>query len=234
MSHAYLLRNVSLFAHISDDELELLAREFVSQTVHKGQVIFHQGSSTNNLYIVRSGTVKITAFGRKHEVTYISTREAGEYFGEFSVLDGLPRSGLAEAETNVDLLVLTRPAFFRFLEMHSSVAIRLLVTVSRRLRFALAAAEATSAITPQAKIVTLLIDIAERYSVESATNEHQVRLGLRMRSEDLASLSGTTTETALNVMTDLQQQSAITLERAHVIAVNLPKLKALVEAAPTA
>jgi CRP-like cAMP-binding protein len=239
MSNVHLLKNVSLFAHISDDELESLSREFVAQSVHKGQVVFHQGSTTNSLYIVRAGTIKITSFGRNQEITYVSTREAGEYFGEFSVLDGLPRSGLAEAESNAELLVLTRPAFFRFLEVHPSVSIRLLVTASRRLRFALAAGEATQATTPHAKIINLLVDIAERYSADLAGgsaaatgDEHHVRLGLRMRAEDLASLSGTTTETAISVITDLQTKGAVQLERAYVTAVNLAMLRTMVEAAP--
>lgn len=225
MAQSYLLRSVSLFAHITDDELNALASEFVSQTVHKGQIIFNQGSTTSSLYIVRSGVIKITSFGRNREITYVAMRESGEFFGEFSVLDGLPRSGLAVAETNSELLVLTRPALFRFLELHPSVAIRLLVNVSRRLRFALAATDVLMPVNPHAKIANMLIELAERYSADDSLNDKSVKLGLRMRSEDLAAIAGTTTELASAVMDEFQQAELITVERAHVVAVNLLGLR---------
>ncbi|MBX3085710.1 MAG: Crp/Fnr family transcriptional regulator [Anaerolineae bacterium] len=225
MAQSYLLRSVSLFAHITDDELNALASEFVSQTVHKGQIIFNQGSTTSSLYIVRSGVIKITSFGRNREITYVAMRESGEFFGEFSVLDGLPRSGLAVAETNSELLVLTRPALFRFLELHPSVAIRLLVNVSRRLRFALAATDVLMPVNPHAKIANMLIELAERYSADDSLNDKSVKLGLRMRSEDLAAIAGTTTELASAVMDEFQQAELITVERAHVVAVNILGLR---------
>lgn len=61
MSYAYLLRNVSLFAQLNEDELELLAAEFILQHFRRGQVLFQQGSATNCLYIVKSGSVQVTA-----------------------------------------------------------------------------------------------------------------------------------------------------------------------------
>ena len=224
MAHPYLLRNVSLFAHVTDEELSALASEFVTQTVHKGQVIFNQGSTTSSLYIVRSGVIKITSFGRSRDITYVAMRESGEYFGEFSVMDGLPRSGLAVAETNAELLVLTRPAFFRFLELHPSVTIRLLVNVSRRLRFALAATDVLMPVNPHSKIANMLIDLAERYSADGLLSDSHVRLGLRMRSEDLAAIAGTTTELAAAVMTEFEQAQLISVERAHVVTVNVSGL----------
>lgn len=224
MAHPYLLRSVSLFAHITDDELNALSSEFVSQSVHKGQIIFNQGSTTSSLYIVRTGVIKITSFGRNRDVTYVAMRESGEYFGEFSVLDGLPRSGLAVAETNAELMVLTRPAFFRFLELHPSVTLRLLVNVSRRLRFALAATDVSLPVNPHNKIANMLLDLAERYSADGLLAGEHVKLGLRMRSEDLAAIAGTTTELAASVMTEFEQAALITVERAHVVAVNVAGL----------
>src|SRR5215468_2343602 len=141
MSYSHLLKNVSLFAQISEDDLLALASDFMLQSFHKGQILFRQGSTTNSLYIVKKGVIQVTAFDRNREITYTGTYDVGQYFGEFSLLDGLPRSGEAIALTNADLLVLTRPAFFRFLEHHSGVAIKLLVTVSRRMRFAEAAVD---------------------------------------------------------------------------------------------
>src|SRR4051812_22387377 len=114
MSTVDLLRNVSLFAQANDDELNALASEFLPQSFHKNQIVFQQGSITNSLYIVRSGCIRVTAFHPNHEPAYVGEYAVGQYFGEFSLLGGLPRSGEAVATANTDLLVLNRPTFFRF------------------------------------------------------------------------------------------------------------------------
>jgi CRP-like cAMP-binding protein len=227
MSYAYLLKNVSLFAQINDDELEALSSNLLLQTFHKKQVLFQQGSTTSSLYIVKSGSVQVTAFGRNHEVTYTATYGPDQCFGEFSLLDGLPRSGEAVVVTNSELLVLTRPAFFRFLERYPMVAIKLLVTVSRRMRFAEAAVEQVAPQTAEQKIGAMLLDVAERYGIAGTGGEPWTRLGLRLTGDDLAGLSGVTRDTANMVLNQLRCNNMIQVERSHVVSVNPARLRTI-------
>ncbi len=227
MSYTHLLRNVSLFAQIRDDELDALAVEFGLQSFRKGQILFRQGSSTNSLYIVKNGTIQVTAFGQGGEITYVGAYGPDQYFGEFSLLDGLPRSGEAVALSNSDLLVLTRPSFFRFLENHPTFAIKLLVTVSRRMRFAEVAIDRPVSLTPEHKLIKLLIEVAEHYGPPEAveSNSGIVKLGLRFTSDDLAGLCGVTRDAANGVVSDLREANAIALERSYIVAVDMPKLR---------
>ena len=218
MLYAHLLRNVSLFAQMNDEELDALASELLPQTFHKNQILFQQGSTTNTLYIVRTGSIQIKAFGRNQEVIFTGLYGPDQYFGEFSLLDGLPRSAEATALTYSELLALTRPAFFRFLERHTTFGLKLLVTISRRMRFAEAAVEQPVPVTPEQKIANLLIDMAERYGV--SRKEPGVRLGLRMSGDDLASLAGVTRDTTSTVLNHLKADGLIWLERSHVVAID--------------
>ena len=232
MLYAHLLKNVSLFAQASEDEILALASDFVLQSYHKGQVLFRQGSTTNSLYIVKSGVLQVKSFDRNGEITYAGTYEAGQYFGEFSMLDGLPRSGEAVALTNAELLVLTRPAFFRFLEHHPTVAIKLLVAVSRRMRFAEAAVDHPVSQDAENRLANVLIEISERYALGGDQSAAIVRLGMRLSADELASLSGVTRDLSYQIVSALQTADIISMERTHIVTVNLPKLRAYL--APTA
>ncbi len=225
MSYIPVLRNVSLLAHVNDEDLEALASEFILQSFRKDQVIFHQGSTTNSLYIVKSGSIQITAFGRNRAITYKGIVGPEQYFGEFSLLDGLPRSAEAIALANSDLLVLTRPTFFRFLERHVDVAIRLLVTVSRRMRFAESAAEHSLSVNPEQRIAQLLIDIAEHYGT-GESSEQVTSLDLRVSSDDLAGLSGATRDSASAIVSAFNTAGLISMERSHIVGVAVPQLRA--------
>ena len=65
---------------------------------------------------------------------------AGEIFGEMSLLDGGPRSATVVAETVLRLLVINRTNFETLLEKVPGLTKTLLVTLSRRVRLAEAAA----------------------------------------------------------------------------------------------
>jgi CRP/FNR family transcriptional regulator, cyclic AMP receptor protein len=222
MSFAHMLRNVSLFAQINDDELNALASDLLPQSVRKNQVLFQQGSTTSSLYIVRTGSIRVTAFGRNHETTYVGVYGPEQCFGEFSLLDGLPRSGEAVALANSELLILNRPAFFRFLEHHPSVAVKLLVAVSRRMRFAEAAADQPAALNPEQKIAVVLFEIAERYGTGG---DNMIRLGMRLSSDELASLSGVTRDAANAVIEHFKTNEVIAVERSHVVGIDLERLR---------
>ena len=224
MTFAHLLRNVSLFAQINDDELDALASDLLPQSFHKNQVLFQQGSTTSSLYIVRTGSIRVTAFGRNREITYVGVYGPEQCFGEFSLLDGLPRSAEAVALATSELLVLTRPAFFRFLEHHPTVAVKLLVTVSRRMRFAEAAVDHPTILNPQQQIATMLLEIAERYGT---CDSNWTRLGIRLSGDDLSSLSGVTRDTANAVISQLKMDSLIVLERSHVVSIDAERLRML-------
>lgn len=222
--HTYLLRNVSLFSALNEEELEALASAFVLQSFRRGQILFHQGSITSSLYIVRSGSVQVTAFGRPNEVKFSEIYGPEQYFGEFSLLDGLPRSGKAVALSNSELLVLTRPAFFRFLEQHSTASMKMLVLISRRLRFALAEVDQPRGRNPLQKIADLLVEVAEQYHhAEGAGPRYE--LSLRLSADDLAGLAGVTRDEANNAVSELRHADAVTVDRTHILSVDVERLR---------
>ena len=59
MSHMDILRNVALFARLSDPELEVLAGSLGKRTFATGMIIFHKGGTGQTLYIIESGKVRI-------------------------------------------------------------------------------------------------------------------------------------------------------------------------------
>jgi len=225
MSYAHVLRDVSLFAQFNDAELESLATNLSTQSFHRNQLRFQQGSTTSSLYVVKTGQIEVTVFGRDNVITYTGIYGPDQCFGEFSLLDGLPRSGKAVALVSSDLLVLTRPIFFRFLEQHPTVALKLLVTISRRMRFAESAVDHPKALGPERAVVNTLITIAEHYSVVEGGI---VRLNLHLTGDDLASLSGVTRDRANALVDRLSAQGLLAMERSHIACVDLVELRLLV------
>ena len=98
-----------------------------------GDIIFSEGEIGTEMYIIQSGTVELLKeIGGDTRV--LSTLEKGDFFGEMSVLEDLPRSASARAKTDVELVRINGATFDAMLKSNTEIAVRMLRKLSRRVR----------------------------------------------------------------------------------------------------
>lgn len=131
------------FSGLAPEEREkLLAGEGVwkKQILSTGTVIFEEGSVSSDLYLILKGTVRIAKkVGEEGQKKVLANLEAGAIFGEGALLSDKPRSALAEALDEVEVLVLSKEDFEKFRkekpEVASSLLLGLLKVVNKRLQW---------------------------------------------------------------------------------------------------
>ncbi|HUV08964.1 MAG TPA: cyclic nucleotide-binding domain-containing protein, partial [Spirochaetia bacterium] len=99
-----LLRNVGLFSTLQDHELEVVAKYSEYHSYKKGAIIFKEGTSNEELFIIKKGEVVIKK-GQEGTVTDLARFIEGECFGELDLLDDTPRNASAVAEQDSVLLI---------------------------------------------------------------------------------------------------------------------------------
>ncbi len=98
-----------------------------------GEIIFSEGDIGTDMYIVQSGTVELLkSIGGETRV--LSTLEKGDFFGEMSVLEDVPRTASARAKTDVELVKINGATFDAMLRGNTEIAVRMMRKLSRRLR----------------------------------------------------------------------------------------------------
>lgn len=73
-------------------------------------IIFSQEDGAADLYLIRSGTVRITRVDSDGE-RVLASLGAGSFFGEMAIFDPGPRSATATAVTDVELEAVDRGSF---------------------------------------------------------------------------------------------------------------------------
>lgn len=125
------LAQASLFAGLSERELNTLQSFMHERRFLPGEVIFDEGEDGQALYIVLGGQVLICRHGgRKQPIAELG---AGEFFGELGLLDDWPRSAQAVAGQDTELAVLFRGDFERLMESHALIASRIAMQLARHL-----------------------------------------------------------------------------------------------------
>ena len=99
----------------------------------RGDVLFHQGDDAGAVVVLIDGHVKAVMINDGREVI-LAFPGPGELLGEFSAIDGEPRSGTVRAVDDVEALVIPGSAFRAFLERRPRIALVLLRSVAARLR----------------------------------------------------------------------------------------------------
>ena len=98
-----------------------------------GELIYSEGDLGSEMYVVQNGAVRIfrQIEGVKQELAIM---EKGDFFGEFAVLEGLPRTASAEALENVELIEINTTTFDKMIRSNIEIAVRMLRKLSNRLQ----------------------------------------------------------------------------------------------------
>lgn len=129
-----LLRNIPIFATVSDDELAELADLLATREYAPGQPIVFLGDTGADMFILRTGRVLVSYPDDAGQEVPIEEMGPGSFFGEISLLDGGPRTANIRAVTAVELLSLQREDFVQFILKRPSVAVHVLTVLGARQR----------------------------------------------------------------------------------------------------
>ncbi|MEM1244361.1 MAG: GGDEF domain-containing protein [Pseudomonadota bacterium] len=105
--HFDFLRKVDCFDKIPDSVLENLTENLVETNYARGDIILNEGDISNQLYVIKSGSVMINKFlsENPHDCKITSLIQ-GDIFGELSWLDHEPSSATVEAIEDTTILAI--------------------------------------------------------------------------------------------------------------------------------
>ena len=126
---AELLAGCPLFRGIDADGLAKLAERATQVDFPAGHVIARQGEIGTGFFVVISGRVRVVREG-----SVIAQLGPGEFFGELSVLDRMPRNAMVAAEEPTSCLALASWDFDAVLLEQPALTLAILRGVAARLR----------------------------------------------------------------------------------------------------
>ncbi len=129
-----LLAEVPLFALLDEQERSLLAERVTLVEFEAGKVIFNVGDPGDSMYIVTSGEVQLSVKTKTGEEMFLERPNAGDFFGEISLLDEGPRTASARTLTAVKAIEVDRGDLDELFRLKPAAAMDLLAATGRRLR----------------------------------------------------------------------------------------------------
>ncbi|MBI4011472.1 MAG: Crp/Fnr family transcriptional regulator [Candidatus Rokubacteria bacterium] len=201
-----MLKRTALFGDLTLAERLALASAMRRGDVPKDAHVFHAGDPGRSFFLVVAGRIKISLSRQGREVV-LAELGPGDYFGEFSLIDGRPRSADAIAVVRAEVLELPQDAFFRLLDGNGTVARKLLVELCQRLREADKQISTLATVDAAGRIVRALLKLGEHHARREGTD---LIFAKAPRQRDIAALAGTTRATTSRLVRQLTQQGLLT------------------------
>ncbi len=209
-----VLGQVPFFRPLAPAELEAVNSLFHAYGYEPSALIYLSGAAAERLFVVVHGTVKLIRRTAAGQDVLLDILRAGEMFGSLPELGSRTYLEDAEAQTSCCALGISSADFRQVLQRYPGVALAVLGVMAERLQEAQAAISRLSAMPVEARIAAVLLKLGEKLGVEG---EGGLLVDTPISRQDLAAMTGTTTESASRVMSDFRRQGLIQSGRRWVM-----------------
>ncbi len=221
-----IIGRVPFFKHLPPPAIADINRRFRDREIQTGQPVYFEGDPAENLYLVALGKIKLIRHtGSGHDVL-LDILHGGDYFGSLSLAAGEAYAESALAQTDGCILQISAGDFKTILGRYPDVTLKVLQAVEQRLQESRRIVEQLSTYSVEQRIAAALLRLAGKLGEQRGEG---VLIQLPFSRQDLAAMTGTTTETVSRVMSRLAGQGLIKTGRKWVTLVDRGRLEELVE-----
>src|SRR6266849_4572632 len=215
-------KQVSIFADLPEEDIHALTSVAKRRAFRAGEVIFHRDDPGQVLYMIKDGKVKICIISPDGQEISLAVFGKGECFGEFALLDGLPRSADAVAMEKVECYTLQRSDFHNAIMKNPKIAIKVMEALIKRLRTTDEMVEDLIFLDVYGRVAKKLLELSDAHGVKT---EDGVRIDVRLTQQELASMVGASRESVNKVMGYFTDKDFISTDKHRITLHRIADLK---------
>ena len=185
-----------------------------------GEMLYRKGDATGGFYGVVQGAFKISTLGEDGREGILSVIESGNWFGEASLIDGLPRPHDATA-VQASLVLVVQPQAFKRLMQRTNFARAIAVLLCGRVRVLYGMVEDSMLRSTRTRIARRLLTLARG----DATMANDARANVTVSQEALAMMLGITRQTLSKELKVLVRDGVLGLGYGRIEIVSMAELE---------
>lgn len=221
LDKVWYLKQINLFSHMDEREIQDLAERTTMREVSRGKVILRPDEQPGMVYLIKEGRVKVSRYSTEGREQILALLEPGDLFGELALV-GVDEPAHVEAFEDSLICTLRRGDFIDMIRNQPELMLHVMKVLADRLRQTEEEIANIVFRTVSARLASLLLRLAEAYG---ESNGRGMRLALRLTHRDMASMIGATRETVTSTLNRFREDGFIDVEQRHLIITDAEGLR---------
>ena len=221
-----IISRLPFFKHLPAEAISKINGLFHDHEASADERIYFEGDEAEYLYLVAMGKVKLIRNTDSGREVLLDILRGGEYFGALMAFGGRVHTETAVAQTDCCILQISSVDFESILSEYPDVTRKVLEAVSKRLTQSQDVVKQLSTYTVEQRIASALLRLAEKLG---EVRGQGVLIQLPFSRQDLAAMTGSTTETVSRVMSRFVEDGLVKSGRKWVTITGMKRLEELVE-----
>jgi len=220
----------SLIAGLSEQDQENILGLCARRTFLRKTVIVSQGSGGRDMYIIASGSLKVSVLSDQGKEISFAVLRKDDYFGELSMIDGRVRSATVTAIEDSELLVMGYSEYQRLLQEYPHTATqfltRMLSTLANRLRETDEIYQDSVFLDVSARLAKFLLSTS---IADNGSGSGQRLIDIRLSQYELGTLINASRESVNKQLRDWESQGIVRIHKGKITLLNPERLQREVE-----
>ncbi len=216
-------RHSSIFCNLSEEQLDDINHHKSLSTFRKKTVIFNQGTTPHGIYTVNTGKVKIYQLMESGKEQIVRLARPGDVLGYRALITGEKYLCSAETLEESTICFIPKAKFSEMFEKNPTISRNLISLLSSDLRKAEHKITELVEKPVKERLAETLLFLKEVYGLEN----DNCTLNIVITRGDIANITGTSTETAIRLLSEFKDLNLIDFNGKKIILKNLKTLSEL-------
>ncbi|MBI3794176.1 MAG: Crp/Fnr family transcriptional regulator [Nitrospinae bacterium] len=217
---------VNLFNGLGPEELKAVSELAHERKFEKGETLFLEGDSPENVWFILEGEVKVFKEYPSGKSAIMGIYGKGETIAIVAVIDGKKYPASCQAVVKGRAAVMRRQDAMRCITANPPVALEVMIDLSNRLRTMTAHLGSMSVQSVVKRLSTFLLRMAGQIGVKKGKATH---VELFLTRKELAECIGTSFEVAVRCLGKLKDEGVMDIDGKKLVIYDMKKLERIAE-----
>jgi CRP/FNR family transcriptional regulator len=209
-----------LFINISDKDLKKIEEKLFLRNFRNKEVILREGNENNNIYIIRSGVVRVDTYSNNKKQT-LSFLKEGDFFGEITVFTGGEISANVMSMVNSEVYTLKKDDLEKLLIDIPQLSLNIIQYLAIRVRTADKVIYDYAFKMLESRVASKLLGLMAMFKGKDAAKNF---INLPITHQDLADYVGTSRETVTKILAKFRDRGILEIQTKKITILDEKRL----------
>ena len=199
------VREIQLFSGLSDENLKTLEKIAILKSFYTDEILFYEGDEPNYLYILTEGLLRLYKTDNKNNEVYLHQFVPVTLVAEAACFEQMNYPATARFITKGQVLKINYEKFKNEFLKDPEICISLITSLTQKIKILSNVIHKEMILNSEAKVACFI------------SKHHE--LFLTLKNNQIASIINVSPETLSRMLTKLQRESIISIDKKHEITI---------------